>query len=81
MLLKPSKYTDPQTSILAVVAVIMQVLNGVKRLRFVELHERVVSRLGDDAKENFMPALSFLFVVGRISYAEEADYFEYYDNK
>lgn len=81
MLLKPSKYTDPQVSILAVAATVIEVFMNVKRLRFVELHERVVLRLGDGAKENFIQAVSFLFVVGKISYTEEADYFEYHDNK
>jgi hypothetical protein len=46
-------------------------------MEFERLRSVVVRRVGPDGELSFMPALSFLFLVGRVEYHLKNDTFEY----
>lgn len=76
MMLKPEKYTKLEVSVFAVVAEILRIArSGI--IRYDELLRRVVERRGQEAKENFLPSLNFLFLLGKIKYHKEGDILEF----
>ena len=76
MILKPEKYTKLEVSVLSVVTEILRIArSGV--IRYDELLKRVVERKGQEAKENFLPSLNFLFLLGKVKYYKEDDILEF----
>jgi ABC-3C biological conflict system middle component len=68
MMLTPRKHLNLDVSVLRIAAIMLRELNkrgvvGLERLRGV-----ILRRAGADADLSFLPALSFLFLLGRIEY-------------
>jgi ABC-3C biological conflict system middle component len=76
-MLTPSKHLDLDRSVIRVAS---EVLKDIRRWRMME-YDAVVRlikrRAGDDGDAVVAPALSFLFLLGRIEYHSKNDSFEY----
>lgn len=76
-MLKPSKHLDLDRSVIRVASIALDAL----RKRRILSHNRVVKlirdRVGDDGDVVVAPALSFLFLLGRVEYHVINDSFEY----
>ena len=75
-MLKPNKHLNLQLSSINVSGLIIKILKDVQILTFDELLNNVKRGSNDDVKEMFLPALSFLFLLGKIQYHEGIDSFE-----
>jgi hypothetical protein len=72
-MIRPTKHMDLNTCVISVVASILSELQQTKAIPLDELDESIQTRINDTARLNFIPALSLLFLLGRIDYDEEAD--------
>ena len=76
-MLTPSKHLDLDRSVIRVAS---EVLAELRRRRMME-HDAVIRhikrRAGDDGEAVVAPALSFLFLLGRLEYHSKNDSFEY----
>lgn len=70
-----TKYLNLNTCVLNVTAHIIELLQANGAMKFGELLDKVTSKLGEGARYEFQQAISFLFLLGRIEYSEEADAF------
>ena len=76
-MLTPSKHLDLDRS---VVRVASEVLIELRRRRIMEYDaviRHVKRRIGDDGEAVVAPAISFLFLLGRLDYHSKNDTFEY----
>lgn len=76
-MLKPTKHLNPDSSVLHVSARMLKLLNRYRIQRYDELYARLHKNVGDDLREVFLPALGFLFLMGKIEYHEKTDSFEF----
>jgi hypothetical protein len=75
-MLRPSKHTELDQTVLAVSATILRHMRKTK----VESYEEVRGLVRERSLTNdslFVPALSFLFMIGLIDYRPKADIIEY----
>jgi len=79
-MLSPSKHLDLDRSVLRVSSIVLDAL----RKRRVLSHDRIVKlirdRVGDDGDVVIAPALSFLYLLGRLEYHVKNDSFEYLES-
>jgi hypothetical protein len=73
MILKPNKFTKVNVSVIGLSSSIIQVLRRETPLKYNQLEARVTSRLGDEARPNFVYALTFLYALGVILYEQRDD--------
>ncbi len=75
-MITPHKYLDLNLSVLNMGGLLLTALkeNGV--MKYDELLDKVILALGSNAKEVFIPALSFLYILGKIEYKKEIDTIE-----
>ena len=76
-MLTPRKHLDLDSSVLRVAAVMLRTLKRPGVMEFERLRGVVLRRVGDAGEMSFMPALSFLFLLGRIDYHGQNDTIEY----
>jgi hypothetical protein len=76
-MLKPTKHLNPDLSVLNVSAHIIRLLANSRTIKYDELYGRLEKRLGDDLRPVFLPAISFLYLLGKIEYHTKNDTFEY----
>lgn len=76
-MLKPTKYTNVNVSLLAVSCELLKVFKKNKTTTSTDLFNKVIQKKGIEAKNIFLPALSFLFLLGKIEYHEKTDIIEY----
>jgi hypothetical protein len=76
-LLTPTKLLDLDTSVLRVAAVMVKALNPRGVMGFEQLRSIVKTRVGADGEISFMPALSFLYLLGRVEYHTQNDTIEF----
>jgi len=79
-MIRVTKYTDINLSVVGIGAEILKVLQEDRAQKYSHLLERVVSRKGKQAQENFSLALSFLFLMGKIQYYQKEDVIEFLGN-
>jgi len=72
-MIRPTKYLDLNTCVLRTAAVMLSELQQSQAILLNELDMIVRSRIGETARFNFLPALSFLFLVGKLDYDDNAD--------
>lgn len=72
-MIRPTKYLDLRTSVLSVSVVIIDALLRSQRVTITELDETVQTRVGTEGRTNFVPALSFLYLLGTIDYDLKLD--------
>lgn len=76
-MLTPSKHLDLDRSALRVASVILSELQRRRVIPYDDVMRLVKRRIGDDGDVVVAPALSFLFLLGRVEYHARNDVFEY----
>lgn len=71
------KYLDLNLSLLNLGGVILNILKEDNAIKYDELLEKVILARGINAKEVFIPALSFLYLLGKIEYQKDIDTIEF----
>ena len=76
-MLTPTKLLDLDTSVLRVSAIMIRALSRRGVMEFEQLRGLVKGRIGADGELSFLPALSFLYLLGRIEYHTANDTIEF----
>jgi hypothetical protein len=76
-MITPKKHLNLDVSVLRVSAFILRELRRRRTMDFQTLRQRISRSVGTDADLVFLPALSLLFLLGRIEYHAKNDSFEY----
>ena len=71
------KYLDLNLSLLNLGGVILNIIKEDNVVKYDELLEKVILLRGINAKEVFIPALSFLYLLGKIEYQKDIDTIEF----
>ena len=72
-MIRPTKYMDPKTSVLNVSAEILAELLKINAITLQELDSLIQTRINEKARINFIPAVSFLYLLGCLDYDIESD--------
>lgn len=80
-MIKPDRYTDLDYSVLNISSFILKQLNSFYEISYDLLLDKIISVLGNEAKENYPYALNFLFLLNKISYNQTTDSFIYNETK
>jgi hypothetical protein len=72
-MIRPTKYLNLNTCVLRIAAQILLELRDARIIPLDELDATIRSQIGDTARFNFIPALSFLFLLGKLDYDDKAD--------
>jgi hypothetical protein len=76
-MLTPRKHLDLDSSVLRVASIMLKSLRRPGVMEFDKLRGVVLKRVGDGAEVSFMPALNFLYLLGRVDYHAQNDTIEY----
>lgn len=80
-MIKPDRHTNPDFSVINISAFILRQLKSQYDVSYDKLLEKVITGMGERAKENYPYALSFLFLMGKLTYKEKTDSFLYNETK
>jgi hypothetical protein len=80
-MIKPDRHTNPDFSVINISAFILRQLKSQYDVSYDKLLEKVIIGMGERAKENYPFALSFLFLMGKLTYKEATDSFLYNETK
>ena len=72
-MIKPTKYTDIDLSIIGLSSDILRLLMIDNSLKYNQILGRIINIKGKEAKENFLLALSFLYLLGKVEYYPAED--------
>lgn len=72
-MIKPDKYTNLNLSLVNIGGVVLKSLCNCTIQKYEDLESHVTSVLGENSKLLFVPALSFLYAIGKISYQPSSD--------
>lgn len=72
-MIRPVKYFDLNSCVLNVAAFVLKELRQSGAMPLGELNEIVTTRLGEGVRFSFIPALSFLFLLGKLNYDQDVD--------
>lgn len=75
-MLTAEKHLDLDTSLLRVASIVLKELKRKGAVAFEALRRLVIRRIGDDGELMFLPALRFLFLLGRVEYHSKNDVVE-----
>ncbi len=75
-MLKPHKHLNPELSVLRIGGLIIKALKANGVLKYDELLVHLAEMAGPKAKDVFLPSLSFLFLLGKLTYHQGIDSFE-----
>ena len=76
-MLTPKKHLDLDVSVLRISALILNELRRRSSVELEKLRAYVLRRAGNDAELTFLPALSLLFLLGKVEYHIQNDTVEY----
>jgi hypothetical protein len=76
-MLTPRKHLNLDVSVLRVSSIMLRELSKRGVLEFERLRLIVQRRVGADGDEQFLPALNFLFLLGKVAYHVKNDTLEY----
>ena len=76
-MLTPSKHLDLDRSVIRVASEVLIELRRRRMMGYDAVIRHIKRRAGDDGDSVVAPALSFLFLLGRIEYHSKNDSFEY----
>lgn len=76
-MITPHKYLDLNLSVLNLGGLILNIIKEDGAVKYDELLNKVILARGDNAKEVFIPTLSFLYLLGKIEYQKDIDTIEY----
>ncbi|KQM56124.1 hypothetical protein ODZ84_13860 [Chryseobacterium fluminis] len=72
-MLKPDKHTDIKYSVVYLSAIMLKEIQLSGIIKYDELKNILMQKIGNKANENFEQALSFLYLLDRIHYLKELD--------
>ena len=72
-MLKPDKHTDIKYSVVYLSAIMLKEIQQNGIIKYDELKNILMQKIGSKANENFEQALSFLYLLDRINYLKELD--------
>lgn len=72
-MIKPTKYTNLDLSVLGLSTEILRLLMIDSSLKYNQILGKIIHLKGEAAKENFLLALSFLYLLGKVDYYPEED--------
>ena len=76
-MITPHKYLNLNLSVLNLGGLILTILKEDSAIKYSELLDKVILARGINAKEVFIPTLSFLYLLGKIEYQKEIDTIEF----
>jgi hypothetical protein len=76
-MLTAKKHLDLDVSVVRVAAILLRELHRHGAVEFEKLRSVVIRRVGADGDLSFMPALGFLYTLGRVEYHVKNDTLEY----
>jgi hypothetical protein len=76
-MLTPSKHLDLNRSVIRVASEVLTELRRRRMMEYDAVIRHIKRRVGDDGEAIVAPALSFLFLLGRLDYHSKNDSFEY----
>lgn len=76
-MLSAKKHLNLDTSVIRIAAIMLRELGRKGVVEFEKLRALVIRRVGPDGDVMFLPALSFLFLVGKVEYHLKNDTVEY----
>jgi hypothetical protein len=76
-MITPQKHLNLDVSVLRVSALVLREVRRRRVIEFPTLRSRIVRLVGSDADLVFLPALSLLFLLGRLEYHSKNDTLEY----
>lgn len=79
-MLRPTKHTNPKLSVLHGASLILHEVRQRRIVSHDELLERLRKSLGDDFEPDFPIYLAFLYLLGKVNYAEKTDSFIYLED-
>ncbi len=75
-MIKPTKYTNINLSVIGLSAEILKLLKDDNVQKYDQVLGKTIHRKGKQAKENFLLALSFLYLMGKVKYYPKEDVLE-----
>jgi hypothetical protein len=66
-----------EVSLAAISCELLKVFKKDKALPYSDLFNKIIQKKGIEAKTVFLPALSFLFLLGKVEYHEKTDIIEF----
>jgi hypothetical protein len=76
-MLSLDKHSNLTVSVVNVGGLIIRILKDKQILPFDELLALLVEEVGDEVKEVYLAALSFLFLIGKVKYYQDIDSLEF----
>jgi hypothetical protein len=76
MILQANKYTSINLSVIGLSADIINILKNERVIKYDQLLKHLTNKKGSGAKENYILALSFLYMIGKINYHQKSDVVE-----
>jgi len=76
-MLKPNKYMNFPLSVISISSDILLILSKNNTIKYDELVSRVITGKGEKAKEMVLPALNFLYLIGKVEYHNKIDSLEF----
>jgi len=76
-MIAPHKYLDLNLSVLNLGGMILSIVKEERAVKYDELLDKVILSRGVNAKEVFLPTLSFLYLLGKIEYRKDIDTIEF----
>ncbi|MER9731316.1 ABC-three component system middle component 8 [Mesorhizobium sp. M0217] len=76
-MLTPRKHLDLNASLLRVAAIMLKELHRRGVIELITLRQRVIRRVGGNGELMFLPALNFLYLLGKVEYHVQNDTLEY----
>jgi len=75
-MITPHKYLDLNMSLVFLGSIVLVILKEERIIKYNELQEKVISATSENAKNLYNPALSFLYILGKIEYHRDIDSIE-----
>lgn len=72
-MLIPDKHTNIKYSVVYISGIMMNEVKANGIIRYIDLHNFIITKIGIQAKEVFELSISFLFLIGKIQYNEKLD--------
>lgn len=76
-MIKPTKHLDLSYSVVKILSEMIKIMKKNSVLTYDELLEKIIFKIGEDAKYNFISALNILYIFDKIKYFPKSDSFEY----
>jgi hypothetical protein len=76
-MLRPTKYMNMDISLTSISCEVLKIFKKNKAITYTELFNKIIQKKGIEAKKVILPALSFLYLLGKVEYYQKTDIVEY----